>query len=371
MTWWTSIFSYLSKNSLRRWVEQPLSLLAKQAIAALIGLLAAVIILGSGFLQRELEARLSDREVLTAIVTENVSSTQSGLFLDGETTEDTAWQAMGSDVLVGYQVAELALVNRSRRVPIIAINDPESHGVPSGLALMTNDYEVGALVSVDAGPVRSEAVVVRPPEKLKELSRGRDVLVADVARVQTSLERGFIRMIIIPTDSIDGLQRVHKVAAALNTVDERNVAARSSLDLLLQIETFREMQGYVLIAVVIGAALVLGLVCGALAWLEFREERYLMALIRSFGVGKVPLLVFGALENCFIAVTGVLLGYLLLTGFVNLVNVEALGAPWLTDLTPLHGIEGILLLSGAALGGLLTAVPIAIGLRKPLGLILQ
>lgn len=56
MSWWIFIHFYLWQNSLRRWWEQPLSLLSKLVIAGLLGILGAVVILGLKDLGERLDA---------------------------------------------------------------------------------------------------------------------------------------------------------------------------------------------------------------------------------------------------------------------------------------------------------------------------
>jgi hypothetical protein len=154
-------------------------------------------------------------------------------------------------------------------------------------------------------------------------------------------------------------------------VEQRRVTIRSALPLLLQLREIRSVQRYVLLAVTLGSAVVLGLICGALAWMEFREERYLLALIRSFGVGRLTLLVHAGVENCLVAVSGVLLGLGVLAFTVSRLNLKAMKMVWLSTSDVIGGHNTWLLIGGAVFGGLLSCIPVAIGLRKPLGLVLK
>ena len=72
MSWWIFIHFYLWQNSLRRWWEQPLTLLSKLAVAGLLGLFGAFVILGLKNLGAQLDKRLNDRETLAVLISETV-----------------------------------------------------------------------------------------------------------------------------------------------------------------------------------------------------------------------------------------------------------------------------------------------------------
>lgn len=95
-----------------------------------------------------------------------------------------------------------------------------------------------------------------------------------------------------------------------------------------------------------------------------------MALIRSFGVSRGSLLVHSSVENVILAVCGVLLGFGGLSLATQFVDLSALDLGWLSGVGELAYGDGWPLLAGAALGGVLAGVPVAIGLKKPLGLVL-
>src|SRR5690606_32497602 len=117
-----------------------------------------------------------------------------------------------------------------------------------------------------------------------------DVILGSAARLLPLLQNGFTRDTILRARSIDSIERAQRVTEVMGSLDGRRVRIQSVLPILRQLEKIRRIQRYVLIGAISGSALVLGLVCGALAAMEFREERYLLALIRSFGVGRVTLL---------------------------------------------------------------------------------
>jgi hypothetical protein len=105
--------------------------------------------------------------------------------------------------------------------------------------------------------------------------------------------------------------------------------------------------------------------------MEFREERYLLALIRSFGVGRITLLIHAVVENCLVAVAGVLLGLSMLALAAGRLDLAAMKLGWISASGLFEGRIVWVLVLGALCGGLLSCIPVGIGLRKPLGLVLK
>ncbi|MGD7651730.1 MAG: hypothetical protein ACQCXQ_00850 [Verrucomicrobiales bacterium] len=370
MSWWIFIHFYLWQNSLRRWWEQPLSLLSKLVISGLLGMLGAVVILGLKDLGGRLDARLRDKEILGVVLSESIVSPGRALDnLPGEFPRE-AWGAEG-EMLVYYQTSVWADVEGVGRCPVLAVDDPEQLGFVDDLFLLSEDRMTGIPLNLTMGNFGSEAVVARPTEDIVNLMGRDDVVLGSADRLAGALVKGFIRTTVVHANSIEHVRKIHATVAAMAKVEDRRPRLRSNLRILEELEKVRDMQRSALLFVTIGASLVLGLVFGSLAWMEFREERYLLSLIRSFGVGRMTLLAHALVENTLLAVGGVLLGFLVLRVGASQLDLAALQIPWLDSSYLLASGEGRQLVLGAALGGVLSCVPVAIGLRKPLGLILK
>lgn len=104
--------------------------------------------------------------------------------------------------------------------------------------------------------------------------------------------------------------------------------------------------------------------CLFLLFQQSREQWATQRLCCSLSIHAV-------IENCFIAVTGVLLGLALLTFAVSHVDLRAIKLGWLSGPGLIGGESVWVLLLGACCGGLLSCIPVGIGLRKPLGLVLK
>ncbi len=372
MNWWISIAFYLLQNSLRRWIEQPLALCAKLTIAALIGLLGAVMIGGAAYLGEELERQLASRDALTIHITENITQRHVNARLAEDDAEPAAWQALASEILLYDRPPRIARIDQSGEASLVALRDPEKLGYPDSIILLSHRKPPGAPVVVSVEDERFEAKVMRPRGEIEKAAMGnQEWVVTSTRRLAPLLQGGFSRHILLQARSVEDIERIHEITDALRLVEERNINVRSSLPLLLELRRIQSIQRYVLVAVTIGTALVLGLVCGALAWMEFREERYLLALIRSFGVGRLMLLWHAVAENCLVAVSGVVMGLAMLAVFAATADLSALQMDWLDGATIFLSRETAILVFGALCGGLLSCIPVWIGLRKPLGLVLK
>ncbi len=372
MTWWTSIAFYLWRNSFRRWIEQPLGVLSKLAIAALIGMFGSVMIAGASYLGDELGRQLASRDALAVTFLEIVPGDQANAMLAPEDPEENAWESLAGESLTFYQVSAVARIDGTRDVSVFGLRAPEIHGYPDALILLTHRQPAGSVVVGQIDSLRFEALAMPPKGELIEKVVGKgEVLIGSVARFSPLLQKGFTRQVVLQAKSLEAIEQAQRVAEVMQSVEQRRVTIRSALPLLLQLQEIRGVQRYVLLAVMLGSALVLGLICGALAWMEFREERYLLALIRSFGVGRLTLLVHAGVENCLVTVTGVMLGLGILAFSVGHLNLKAMKLTWLSapDLIANQGTWMLVL--GALFGGLLSCIPVAIGLRKPLGLVLK
>lgn len=371
MSWWIFIHFYLWQNSLRRWWEQPLSLFSKLVVAGLLGLMGSFVVLGLKELGEQLDRRLNDRDTLAVIIFETVPrETALSALLSGE-CGDQEWRAFGTDASTFLQAATSADTERGQRVQVIAVENPERHGLVDDLYFFTEHQPPDETLEFSIRQYRSEARTHRPTADARMLLKGRDALIGSAGRLTAALANGFTKSTVLHANSVDDVQRVDNAVAALSRVEGKRMMIQSNLRILLELRKVREIQAQALFWVAAGSSLVLGLVFGSLAWMEFREERYLLSLIRSFGVGRWTLFTHALIENCMLAIGGVLAGIGVLRLFISHAHLDALKIGWLKTAGSLYGSEGQMLILGAAMGGVLSCIPIAIGLRKPLGLVLK
>jgi hypothetical protein len=250
MTWWTSIAFYLWRNSFRRWIEQPLGVLGKWAIAALIGMLGAVMIAGATFLGNEITRQLASRDALAVAILEIVPPDQANALLDPDDTEESGWDGLAEESLTIYQLPATARIDGMRDVPVAALRDPERHGYPDTVILLTKRQPAGTAAIARMDELRAEALAMPPSGPLfeKVIASG-ELVVGSVARLAPLMQKGFTRQVLLQAKSLEDVERAHRVADAMQFVENRRITIRSALPLLLRLREIRGIQSYVLLAV--------------------------------------------------------------------------------------------------------------------------
>ncbi|HZV33230.1 MAG TPA: hypothetical protein VFB72_01535, partial [Verrucomicrobiae bacterium] len=161
----------------------------------------------------------------------------------------------------------------------------------------------------------------------------------------------------------------------LSTLDNRPPPQiQSALPLVHELDELkrRRIEWEGLLAAMLGGAV--ALVYGAIAVLEFRQNLYVGALLRSFGSPPVLLFLKYLFENILLVNLAAILA-LTLTAMLHSAIFGGLGLP--TD--ALNSSGGNPYTSAAVLsvfvwinaGALLSSLPVAIGLRQPVGEILS
>ncbi|MFT3990976.1 MAG: hypothetical protein QM680_06150 [Luteolibacter sp.] len=285
--------------------------------------------------------------------------------------EKEPWKELSNEISIFYQTAGMAELENGRRTMVWAVDDLDGMMLDDDFHIYSQMLREGEILTFDLNNQTSQATVHRHTPDTAQIMQGRDVLVGGVERMSPLLAQGFSRLIFLRAKSVEDVQRAHDLVKVLVEVEGRHLNIQSNLRVLRELERVRGIQAQSLLWVTVGSCIVLGLVFGSLAWMEFREERYLLSLIRSFGVGRVTLLIHAILEHCLLSVGGVLIGFGLLQAIVSRLDLSTLKIKWLGSTAALYGAEGRLLLLGALAGGVLACLPIAIGLRKPLGLVLK
>jgi hypothetical protein len=149
---------------------------------------------------------------------------------------------------------------------------------------------------------------------------------------------------------------------------------QSALPLLKELERLqgRQKQWRGVLAGILGLAV--ALVYGAVAVLEFRQNLYISALLRSLGTPARFLYFRQWMENALLA-NAAALGAIALVATLHQQLFGALGFPrsvlHVQDASPYWSYEIALVLLWVNLGAFLSSLPVAIGLRRPVGAILN
>lgn len=374
---WILTAFYLWKDIWSRWLETPGALLTRLLVAFL---LAGLLLLAQAALQlaeRSLELRVERMGAQTIVVNEAVAGGT-----DRPPLARLLPDAPGAGLLALRQAsvraqdefgAELrVLVHGRESLPALAsllgaAPDAAVHTVnprlPAGLTLR---------VLIDGRDYT--AVNLAPPASLQRFTTGQPVVLVPEAIGEAWLGTGWFETALVFDRSGD-LPRLAAAIRALLRLEERHQAQIQSPEVLLdELQDLRQVQHRAQTGAGLVGGGVVALLFGSIAILEYRQNRYVAALLRSCGAPAPLLVARYAAEALLLSAVAVLAARLALAG---------LHGPLFGRL----GLETGLLDRGhhdpyawplvwqqtrwLALGALVSLLPVAYSLRQPVGRILQ
>lgn len=377
---WTLTSFYLWKDIWSRWLETPGAVIARVLVASLLTGLMLLVHAGFELTEQSLDARIQRMGAQTLVVSEVVSGNHHRLPTLGKLlgpigkTADiislrqapiTARDEFGQDYVALVYGAEslpslVPLINADATVHLINPNLPEN--VPALITLDGMDYP---------------AITVQVPTWLERISNGRAVVLVSDDLEPNWLNSGYFETtILIERHATPGsFRRLASAVRALLYLEQRDRAQIQSPEALLdELDKLQAIQHRAQAGAALAGGLVVALVFGSIAILEYRQNRYVTTLLRSFGAPTILLLARYTVEALFITVASVLLarwGLLLahaplfqLTGFEPALLDRHVYDPYTWDQT---WDQSRWLL----LGALLSMLPITLGLQRPIGRVLQ
>ncbi len=372
--------TYLWKNTFRRWFENPISPLSKILITILLSLLSLLILVTFSQSKIEWLNRLKTSNSYRIHFSEIIESGKAINSLSKTLLEIKLWEKQfGSDHVYTIIKPNIrANSNGSKLFPIIVYHRPFSNS-----PISTSDAPKAFLLNKDSSDTIGDSdvsisnkflnVTHHPfPEELSNIIEEPQVVALPLEMIDSIIHIGYISHTVANFESIDQVKEFSKLTNAYYDAEGRQIEETSSLAILAEVEHFNHIQDLIRIGIVLCCGTILAIILGAIAWLEFNQELYLTALFQSFGV-PAPLLLFHIVaENTVVIAVGIVSSlllwkpiYLQLTGSID--YLSRLNSSSITiQKTDLHVI-----LYFAIASLLLATAPIAYGLRKPPGLVLQ
>jgi len=379
---WTSIPFYLWKNTFSRWFEYPVSPFSKILIPALLGFLAVIVLALFAEIERELRQQLAENSVFTVYTSEFVPQENAAMILRKSYEEEVMWAGRyGADVFKQVrQPLASATVNFTQIVPVIAFtsslgdfNDGQSHEDPPTVWLLSGDRaSEGEIVEISLAGKRTVAAVREAPSWLNREISMQHAVALPISMIEPYLLNGFINHTIAELDSIESVEKYVRETSSYHRAEQRNLKIVSALEILRNLEQINTIQTVVRSLIVVSCGMILALTLGSIAWLEYRQEAYILALLKSFGTPPAVLLVHMFMENLLLVLGGMLFVRLSWGYFYGMAapKLQAIGLQS-TELPPIAAADmGIILLAGFV-GVFFAMLPVAFGLKKPAGLILQ
>ena len=382
MKFWISIPFYLWKNTFSRWIEYPVSPVSKILVPFLLALLAAAVLVFFAKVEAELKARLSDKSIYTVTASEFVGADNASTLLRKSYEEEVMWgQRIGHENFKAVRQPTLsALINRVQSVPLLSYSSSltdfpadQTSDHPPILRLLTPDRSYHRQsVEIIIGDRSAIAIGEPMPAWIEKEMMLPMVVMAPVEVIEPYLQRGFIYHTVARFDTIPQVESYVNEARAYYRAEHRQVRISSALELLKNLEQIQLMQKFARSMVVTGCCVILALTLGSVSWLEYRQESYLLALLRSFGTPVWLLFLHMLLENLLLVMAGIAIAFIAWRPlFVSLVpKMQSLGMASMNPAS-LPVADFAVIISAGIIGVCISMLPVAYGLRKPTGLILQ
>lgn len=374
---WTSPASYLSKDTFSRWLKHPASPLARYLVAALLAGVSALVLCSFGVAEKVVVSRL-EKTGLNAIVI-------TAQFRRGETPS----AAMRYSALVGQgdlltltRVFRSASTGINRRGAVFSYSESSlaelaNLGVKTPYAIVTNSLPAGIRIpfTVD-GQITAEAETIEPKGVLRLIPHeaGAVCILIPESVAAPWLADGGMETTVFERrqDAPVSLQGIMESIETLNGHDQVNANAAGPVELMNELTALRSKQGMLKAALGGVFALVLVAVFSSLSVLEYRQNAYVSALLRTFGVRRRWLFGQYLAEALIIAnlagftATGALYcGHNVLALTAGSPETAGLFLPILLSAGTLGGVFAAL-----NLGAITATLPVALMVRRPPGLVL-
>jgi hypothetical protein len=378
---WTLIVSYLWKDTWSRWLEQPSSVLSRIFVGSLLVTVATVILVAFNLLERNLRARLENFGINTIVSRDMLASTDPEVLPNQLRPDRLAPLQQYGDEIRLRQYYMRAQTPWARDVMVMSYNEQalpflaDLLNTNTSLVYFTETLPENSLVEVsyqrqnDIAVVRRAEGIWRPlvSQQLLLVPQGWAPEAERLGYVDTTLFKRRDEHISI-SEFVSAIQNVY-------SMDYRTPPQiQSAANMVKDLETLQERQTQWRAAMAGLLGLAVALVFGAIAVLEFRQNAYVSALLRSFGAPGKALYLRQWLENAFLANLAALSAILLLACF-HAELFKMLGFPRdllnLNKVNPYLSWEIGLVLLWVNVGALLSSISVAIGLRKPVGEILS
>jgi hypothetical protein len=373
------VIAYLLRDTVKRWLEQPLSPLSRLVVAFLVGGSALIVLGAFDAAERALVAKMRKLGVNTVIVSRSL---QAGAQASGSRYE---WLAGQGGLLV---LARPYADGKSRAGQTVEICGYTPESLPAlagmlgdgaatdGALLLTESVPAGIAETVTlADGLSFDAMTVAPEGVLRLVPRhaaGGLLLVPVVSLEPLMAARGGQEVLVFERDETSSVPLATCVEAVRRLTAGDNPQARisSAMDLNRELGNIRETKRLWTFGLCALFGTTLVLVFGSMAGLEYRESRFLVALLRSMGARPWLLVARQVAESAVVANLGgvAAVGALALAAR-NAAHFAGLGM----DVTQFGAVSpetALAVFGGLSAGAVAAAVPVMFALRKPIGTVL-
>jgi hypothetical protein len=376
---WILIGSYLWKDTWKRWLEQPSSPLARLFVTGLLALVATVILVAFFLLERSIRERLERFGLNTVVVRETVTSDSRDLTVFGDGPDRLAPLEEHGQKLRVRQLFVRGSTEWQDAVLVLTYPPEASDDLTEFLSnktpaiLFSEDMPADVLVRVTVNRHAIFAMVRRPSGWLRPLVN-EDMLLVPQGTWPDEERLGYVDTTVFQRNP-EAAPVAHIVSAvngfyAMDRDRRSPPQIQSALSMIRELEKLKErqVQWRNLLAAILGLAV--SLVYGSIAVLEFRQNLFVTALLRSFGAPPRFLFWRHLVENSFLANLAALCAIAVMAGVHKSIFGTLGFSKVVLDFSggnPYASAEVLSILLWVNVGAFLSSIPILIGLRTPVG----
>ncbi len=375
MTSWILTVSYLWKDTWKRWLEQPGSVLARSVVTIIMVSLSILLLVGFRMQIEKLRDQVEAFGLNNLLIVETVSQQDIEA---GKASDRFRSLRKWGELFTARTILASATGSDGRNASVVAYEDRDLVGLLPYLRyghdvfVLSSGMPPGLVIDYNIQQLNFRGVALRPEEHVAQLLQG-DTLFVPANRVEEIQKIGY--SMIYYLQRAPDAPTIEKLSEAVRLVVRADgygkVDIRSAEMLRQRLEQLEQQQGVMRfwLAVILGGAL--ALIYGVLSILEFRQSMYVSALLKSFGVSSVFLGLRTIGENIII-VNVVTFGVIYLLAGKHDTIFSALKVSSISNIQELYwGWETMWIVGAANCGILLSCIPVFWALRKPVGNILE
>jgi len=379
---WILISFYLLKDIWRRWFETPGGVFSRLLVALILALLLLVIDAAFTLTAASVREKISQLGVRTIVLMRavgvNEARTENSYLVDllrpieNDGTVLRLMQAgrRGVDELGKRRM--LYVYDSQMLGPLMSVlpSKPQSE-----VLVISEDFPPGMTMHVVINDeTEVDACVIRPPTWLLKFGANEASILLPESEFSDLLDDGFYELIVFMGDDDANLTKIESdVRTILALEDMTGVQITSPAGLLKELDELENTQRNWRGGFGLFGGLAVALVFGSISILEYRQNRFILALLKSFGVPSLLLVARYLVESvCLVTLAAFLAraaAIQLHPVIFKMIGVE----PNLVDLTVIDPYAWSAVwaqFGGLGFGALLSVVPIVFAMRTAVGKIL-
>jgi len=372
------ILGYLSKDILRNWFENLGSFFARFSITLFLCLL--YVLTNVVFLAFELELEKKIKSIGLSTIYLRVYENNRDRVVP-KVEQLFAPLAKVGNFVPFYGTYLSAKLEKDRSCRVVVFNDltiaglskliPDVKNLEEPYFLLTSDYPSGLKKKIFIREMLVDAEVFKMPAQLSAVSNNQSLLFLYDKYVQDLFKDALSPcFIFFGNDHRDNEKNMESIKAVLSAENIQGFDLTSPIALSKEIEELRQNQLNVQIFFGLGIAWLLFLSYGSSAVFEFRQNLFVTALLKSFGVSPLFLMLRYFVEGLLIAFAGfyasLFLAELMHVTLFELLKISILGHE--RELLKLFlPLENLFLSQILFISVFIGITPVVWALRKPVG----